>query len=119
MKSGQVSRRWRAAVVARRRSRPGRGGVGASPVGQGRDGCDQAFPVGEQLCEVAAELGGRRVGAEVGAAGAAVPEQQVAAGGHVARLGADPEWRRDLASTLAASVFVRAVAPGRTRCPRA
>jgi hypothetical protein len=36
----------------------GGGGVGAGPVGQGRDSGGQAFPVGEQLCEVAAELGG-------------------------------------------------------------
>src|SRR5680860_584127 len=36
----------------------GGGGVAAGPLGQGRDGGGQAFPVGEQLGEVAAQLGG-------------------------------------------------------------
>ena len=48
------------------------------------------------------------VGAEVGAAGAAVPERAgVPAGGHVARLGADPEWHRDPADLFAGRVGVR------------
>src|ERR1035437_4121630 len=54
----------------------GGGSVAAGPVGQGRDGDGQAFPVGEQLGEVAAQLGGvGGVSAEVLAAGAAVPER--------------------------------------------
>src|SRR5665811_2085204 len=49
----------------------GGGGVAAGPVGQGRDGGGQPFSVGEQLGEVAAQLGGvGGVGAEVLAAGA-------------------------------------------------
>src|SRR5665811_1984194 len=54
----------------------GGGSVAAGPVGQGRDGGGQAFPVGEQLGEVASQLGGvGGVGAEVLATGAAVPER--------------------------------------------
>src|SRR5450759_181361 len=74
----------------------GGGGVAAGPVGQGRDGGGQPFPVGEQLGEVAAQLGGvGGVGAEVLAAGATVPERTgVPASGDVGGFGADPERHR-------------------------
>src|SRR5450759_2057842 len=86
----------------------GGSGVAAGPVGQGRDGGGQPFSVGEQLGEVAAQLGGvGGVGAEVLAAGAAVPERTgVPASGDVGGFGADPERHRHLADLLAGRIGV-------------